>query len=484
MSVTVTSREATRAAAPAGAATVCVDLDGTLLAGDLFWESLLLLVKARPSTVLWLPLWLLRGKAHMKREVARRMPVDVERLPYRPEVLAFIHEAHADGRPVVLATAADSSHAADVAAHLGVFASVLASNGVENLSGRRKAQYLEQQFGTGQFEYVGNDWVDVPAWVAAGRATVVAAPSGLLRHLQSRVRSVRVLVPDRPLVRSIVRALRPYQWVKNLLVFVPLITSHRILDIGLLVTTALTLVAFSLCASAIYVANDLLDIQSDRAHPRKRLRPFAAGELSIPLGLAMTAVLFVSAIALAMSTISVGIAGVLVLYATASMTYSARIKREAVADVFLLAGLYVLRILAGGIATGIEISTWLLAFGMFFFLNLALVKRFTELNVSQKMVGRGYTVDDSRWMHVVGTSAGYMAVLVLALYASEPAVAALYRRPSLLVLLCPLLLYWVTRTWFHATRRAIDDDPVLAAIRDPASYVVAAAGALVLLFAR
>lgn len=463
---------------------ICVDLDGTLLAGDVFWESLLLLVKQQPMTLLRLPLWLLRGKAYAKREVARRAPLDVRFLPYRPEVLAFIKESRAHGRQVVLATAADESQAAEVAAHLGLFAGVIASDGVDNLSGRRKATRLAQRFGTGQFDYVGNGWVDVPAWTAAGRATVVAAPGRLLRHLRSQLESVRVLVPERTFVRPMVRALRPYQWVKNLLLFVPLITSHRILELDLFARTILTLLAFSLCASAIYVANDLLDIHSDRLHPRKRLRPFAAGELSIPFGLVLSISLFLLSMLLAVYAVSVSVGAVLGLYAAMSMAYSLRIKREPVADVFLLTGLYVLRIFAGGVATGIDISTWLLTFAMFFFLNLALVKRYTELSVGGgTMVGRGYTSGDSRWMHVVGTSAGYMAVLVLALYTSAPEVAVLYSAPAALVLLCPLLLYWVTRTWFNATRNTLDDDPVLEAIRDPATYVVLAAGALILLAA-
>jgi 4-hydroxybenzoate polyprenyltransferase/phosphoserine phosphatase len=460
---------------------LCVDLDGTLLAGDLFWEQVIALFKRRPATLLLVPLWLLRGKAYTKRQVAARQPVDARALPYRAEVLALIEESRQAGHHIALVTAADESCAVAVASHLGVFGTVLASDGIDNLSRSRKAACLEQRFGKGRFDYVGNGWADTPAWLAAGRATVVAAPDRLVRHLRARVESVRVLVPRQNIIGPLVRALRPEQWVKNLLVFVPLITSHRLFDGNLLKTTLATAIAFSLGASAIYVANDLLDIQSDRSHPRKRARPFAAGELSIPVGLALAPALAVLSLVLALVAASTQVAALLGIYVFLSLAYSLRVKREPVADVFLLTGLYVLRIVTGGSAAGIQLSNWLLAFAMFFFLNLALVKRFMELVMTDGTVaGRGYRVGDARWMHAVGTSAGYMAVLVLALYASSPEVTALYRRPGALMLLCPLLLFWITRTWFKASRNERGDDPVVDALTDPASYVVFVAGTAIL----
>jgi 4-hydroxybenzoate polyprenyltransferase/phosphoserine phosphatase len=467
---------------------ICVDLDGTLLAGDLFWESLLRLAKKDPLTLLRLPLWLCRGKAYAKRQVAARAPIDVSALPYRTEVITFIEQSRRDGHQVVLATGADHSYASDIASHLGLFASVIASNGVENLSGHRKAKCLDDRYGTGRFDYVGNGWVDVPVWEAAGRATVVAAPRRLLRRLRSRLESVHVLVPPSTLVGPMIRAMRPYQWVKNLLVWVPLIAAHRIFELDLVAKTALVLLAFSLCASAVYVTNDLVDIQADRRHPRKRFRPFASGALSIPAGLLLAGGLFLVSMITAFSAISVSVGILVGAYAVTSLAYSLRIKAIPVADVFVLTGLYVMRIVAGGIATGIEISTWLFAFAMFFFLNLALVKRYAELNITNTkegtVAGRGYMTGDGQWMQVIGVSAGFMAVLVLALYATEPEVTALYSSPRVLFLLCPLMLYWVTRTWFAATRNTVEDDPVLEALRDPASYVGLALGALILMSAR
>ena len=473
---------------PRVTAALCVDLDGTLLNADLFWESLLMLLTKEPATLLMAPWWLLRGRAYAKRQVALRAPIDPATLPYRPEVLALVEESRRSGREVVLATAADEAYASAIASHLGVFGVVIASDGVANLSGRRKAASLEKRFGPGQFEYVGNGWVDVPCWRAAGRATLVAAPQRLLSYLESRVESVRELVPPRRMIRAAVRAVRPHQWLKNLLVAVPLVTSHRFLETDLLLSALLTFVAFSLCASAIYVANDLLDIQSDRRHPRKRLRPFASGELSVPAGLAIGLCLLVLSFGVAAVALPLGIIGILAVYAALSTLYSLWIKRQAVLDVFLLAGFYVLRIVAGGVATGIELSGWLLAFGMFLFLNLAFAKRYTELAVASSadgtLSGRSYRISDSPWLLMVGLSAGFMAVLVLALYAAEPEVSVLYSRPAVLMLLCPVLLFWITRMWFRAARGTMDDDPLLAAMRDPVSYGLVVTGALILLAAR
>ena len=271
------------------------------------------------------------------------------------------------------------------------------------------------------------------------------------------------------------RALRPHQSAKNLLVFVPLIAAHQFGRVDLWVASALTFIAFSLCASAIYILNDISDIEADRLHPRKRTRPFAAGELGIPFGIAAAGVLLISSFAVALLGVSGRLALTILLYVVVTSAYSLRLKREPVVDVFTLAGLYVLRIVAGGIATATPLTSWLLGFALFLFLSLAFVKRYVELvAVNDRMPGRGYGPGDMLWMHAVGTSSGYMAVLVLALYLNAPDVEVLYSRPQMLWFLCPVLLFWLTRLWFRAGRREVRDDPVLEAIKDPMSYVVGA----------
>jgi 4-hydroxybenzoate polyprenyltransferase len=400
-------------------------------------------------------------------------------------VLAFIEEARTRGRRVVLVTGADEGHANDVARHLGVFAAVIASNGTHNLTGRRKAASLLEQFGYGAFEYVGNAWSDLPAWRAAAAATVVAGPPRLSVYLREQLDAVSVLVPTRSPLASMALALRPHQWVKNLLLFVPLITSHRLLELELVASTAFAFIAFCCCASAVYVVNDALDIASDRCHPRKRLRPLASGDLSIPAALALAGGLLVTGVSVAALAVSALVGVMLLVYAAASFAYSARIKQLAVADVFLLTSLYVLRIGVGGMASGIAISSWLLTFAMFLFLSLAMMKRYAELAVTAgRMKGRGYTTADADWMRGAGLGAGCTAVLVVALYANAPDVTALYERPGMLMLLCPLLLYWLFHAWLNANRRVSSDDPVVDAIGDPTTGVVVAVGAIVLLAAR
>jgi 4-hydroxybenzoate polyprenyltransferase len=286
--------------------------------------------------------------------------------------------------------------------------------------------------------------------------------------------------------KALGRALRPHQWSKNLLIFVPMLAAHRFTRQELWVASTLAFVAFSLCASAIYLLNDISDIEADRLHPRKRTRPFAAGELSIATGYMSVAILLAASLAVAVWGVSWSLAAVIAVYFVSTTAYSLFLKREPVADVFTLATLYVLRIVAGGIATQTPLSSWLLAFALFFFLSLAFVKRYVELvtvTVNGRMPGRGYGPDDASWMHAVGTSAGYLAVLVLALYVNAPETAALYRRPQIMWLLCPLLLFWITRLWFRAGRRSVHEDPVQDALTDGTSYLVIVAVAAVMLAA-
>ena len=277
-----------------------------------------------------------------------------------------------------------------------------------------------------------------------------------------------------------IRALRPYQWVKNLLVVVPTIAAHRMPEPDLIRLNLLAFCCFCLAASGVYLANDVLDVESDRQHPRKRLRPVASGALAISTAKVLAAVCIVTALVLAWTTVSRDFTALVLLYVAAAGAYSVRLKREPVVDVFLLAGLYVVRVIAGGVATSTPISSWFLAFAMFLFLSLAFVKRYTELFLMKgELAGRGYVASDDRWLPTIGISSGYMAVLVLALYITSSEVARLYRTPVTLWWLCPLLLFWVTRLWFRASREIVHDDPLIEALRDPVTYVLGAVSAVI-----
>lgn len=467
---------------------LCVDLDGTLIATDALWESLLLLVKSKPLSLLSLPLWLLKGKAHFKRQIAERVKLNPASLPYRENVLSFLKKEQETGREIVLATAADETVAQGVAAHLGIFSEVLASDGAINLSGQRKLAALKKHSGTNGFDYIGDAGVDLPLWQAAHRAYLVQ-PSTALHNKARRVASVvGVFTEKKNNLFSLLKALRIYQWVKNILLFVPLLMAHKVIEADLNLQALYAFVAFSLCASCVYIVNDLLDLEADRLHPHKRHRPFAAGVLPIKAGVLTAPLLLVASFTIAAVFLPLNFFIVLGLYFLLTTAYSFHLKRVLIVDVLVLAGLYTLRLFAGGIATSVPISPWLLAFSMFFFLNLAFVKRFSELHLMQeskqtKSKGRGYVVGDIDLFRSIGPASGYLSVVVLCFYINSREVVLLYKHPELLLLIGPFLLYWITRMWLWALRGKMSDDPIVFAAKDPASYVIGALVAGIMIMA-
>ncbi len=464
---------------------LCVDLDGTLLRSDLLLESTLALLAQRPWLLFLLPWWLLRGKANLKRQVASRVSLDPGALPYDGRVLELLRANPQRHR--VLCTASDERLVQPLAEHLGCFEEVMASDGQRNLSGTNKAQALVARFGERGFDYVGNGRVDLAVWSHARRALVVNAGPSLAKAAAQRCEVEAHWPAEGGGLRSWLRALRLHQWLKNLLVFIPLLASHRFDEAGALVASASGFLAFGLCASGVYLLNDLLDLPSDRLHPRKRLRPFAAGSLSLLQGAVLAPLLALAGLALAWWA-EPRFAAVLAMYYLLTLGYSLHFKRVVMLDVILLAALYTVRIIGGTVVIGAALSFWLLAFSMFIFLSLALLKRYTELAAMlaagrSDAAGRGYTVDDLPLLQSLGAAAGYLAVLVLALYINSPESIALYARPQVLWLLCPLMLYWVSRTWVIAHRGEMNDDPVVFAATDRTSQIVGLLCGVIALFA-
>lgn len=462
-----------------------VDLDGTLIRGDLLAESFFSVLKKNPLSALLASAALLGGRAQLKRALAERADVDVTSLPYDDEVLALIREHRDAGRRVVLATASDERLASAVAAHLGVFDDVWASNGTDNLKGDKKRAAIEERAGGKRWTYVGDADADVDIWKAAPGAIAVAPASRIERWKARGLSFQRELVREGASPRALLAALRPHQWAKNLLLFVPLFLAHLPVAAEW-ARSLLAFVSFCLVASAAYVGNDLMDLAADRRHPKKRHRPFASGKLPLFAGLVLTPALLVAgAVVAAFLPPPFWIA--LAVYAILTVAYSWRLKQLLVVDVVVLAGLYTLRLIAGSLAAEVEMSFWLSAFSLFIFSSLALAKRHTELGMwaaenQQKVAGRGYLVDDRAQVGSLGAAAGYVAVLVLALYIHSDDVRRLYERPTVLWGVLPLLLYWINRVWVLAARGTLHDDPIVFALRDRASWVVAVlAGALVML---
>ncbi|HWY25663.1 MAG TPA: UbiA family prenyltransferase [Nevskia sp.] len=460
-------------AAGTAAPPLCVDLDGTLIRGDSMVEACLALLKQQPLQALLLPLWLLRGRAALKREVARRVQLDPASLPYDQAFLEWLRQQQAQGRRLVLCTGSDQSIASAVSAHLGFFEAAIGSDGERNMTGGGKRERLSADYGARGYDYAGNHRVDLKVWSQARRAVVVNGASGLARRAAEHAEVERVFEREGAGLRPWLRALRPHQWAKNALLFVPILAAHAWWDLGALRATALGFVAFCLCASGTYLLNDLLDLEADRAHPRKRLRPFASGVLHPGAGLAVSAALALAAFGLAYATAPL-LCALLAFYAVLSLSYSFRIKRLVMLDVITLAALYTLRIIAGAAAARVEASFWLLAFSMFLFLSLAMVKRCAELHAliaeqRSQTKGRGYHAEDLPVLQQLGGASGYLSVLVLALYINSSTSQQLYLHPQVLWLLCPLLLYWVSRVWIITHRGGMHDDPVVFALRDRTS---------------
>ncbi|MGH7320990.1 MAG: UbiA family prenyltransferase [Candidatus Rokuibacteriota bacterium] len=466
---------------------LAVDLDGTLLRTDVFWESLVALLRRNPLLLALLPYWALRGRAALKHEVARRVSLDVARLPYHEELLAFLREEHRGGRPLALTTAADGSIARRIADHLALFSRVFASDGRVNVKGDGKLEALRDAYGDRGFDYAGNARADLPVWRGA-RAAILVGVSGALSRRVRRVSLVTHEFTGRGRrMGAALRALRPRHWVKGLLVFVPLVTAHRLTDLAAMRDAALAFAAFALVASSVYLLNDLLDLESDRHHPQKRFRPLASGQLPIPTAMAIIPVLVTAAVLIS-AFLPPQFWALLGAYAVASTLYSFVAKTLVLVDIVLLALLYGVRVLAGGAATSILISPWLVAFSGFIFLSLAFVKRVSELrglreNGRKAARGRGYLADDLEQLASFGAASGNVAVLVFALYINSPEVRLLYASPGILWLATPLLLYWISRVWLLAHRGQIPEDPVLWVIRDPVSYLVGLAVVLIMVLA-
>ena len=477
---------------PAGTVPLVVDMDGTLVRVDTLHEAVLAEVGSEPLAVVRMAGWLSGGRAGFKRRLADRRLAPAEGLPLNEAVLELLREARAEGRRTVLVTAADRRQAEAVAARTGLFDEVHGTDpgtaGGANLSGRAKADFLADRFGRGGFDYVGDARVDLPVWAAARRAVTVGAPARLRAAAEAANPDAVHLAPPTEGPRRLtpwLRALRPHQWSKNLLIFAPALAAH---DMGGLGPAAVAFVAFSLVASAVYVLNDLLDLAADRAHPRKRARPFAAAEIPAAGGVLLAGGLLAAAVLLAAAATPTRFLAVLAVYFAATCAYSLVLKRRVIIDILTLAGLYTLRVLAGAAAAAVALSPWMLAFSVFVFLALAAVKRQAELTDQAargqvEAAGRGYRIDDLPIMHGIAISAGNAAVLVFALYIYSPNVRALYVRHELLWLICPLMLYWLMRMVMITHRGRMHDDPIVFAASDRVSQAVGAAAAAAVLAA-
>lgn len=461
-----------------------VDLDGTIIHTDMLHESALRLVRDSPWDSLRIPFLISRGKAALKQYLANRTEFDPRSLPYNEELLAWLKQQKSEGRKLILCTASDRSIAASIAEHLVIFDEVMASDGSTNLAGEHKAEALAQRFGHAGFDYVGNSTADLAVWQNARRAVVVNAPAGLARKAGECCQVEQVFPARRLGLTAWRRVLRVHQWLKNLLLFVPLFAAHQLTDGDIWLALLLAFFSFSLCASSVYIANDLLDLESDRLHPRKRNRPFASGQVPAWKGVVLAPILLFCSVGLG-AQVGTGFMSWLALYFVLTCAYSWWLKRVMLVDCLTLAVLYTLRIVAGAAAAGMSLSFWLLAFSVFLFLSLAFVKRYAELEVQllsgkEKAHGRGYYTSDASLIQTLGITSGYASVIVLALYLNSDVVLKLYRMPEFVWGAVPVMLFWISWMWMQAHRGKMHDDPLVFAVKDRASLLAGGMFAAVL----
>ncbi len=468
---------------------LCVDLDGTLVRTDTLHEQYLAALVRRPLAALLLLFQLARGKAAFKRGLSRLCPVDPAALPYQADFLEFLRNEKARGRKLVFATASDHYVAELISAHLGIFDEVLGSDGATNLKARAKAERLVERFGRGKFSYAGNSHADLPVWSEAGEVILVNTPRSIDAELGRTAVAHRfgtAVTPTRSKLKLLIRAMRVYQWVKNVLVFIPMLLAH-VYDLGTVMAAVSMFFAFSVTASGIYILNDLLDLAADRAHPRKRARPFASGDLQLDHGV-LGPLLLVLGLAFAAICISVNAFLLLLLYVVVTSAYSAYLKTRPLVDVFTLAALYTVRLLAGGVATRIDVSIWLLGFSLFVFLSLAFLKRASELTVAnaegrQPSSRRAYRAGDEGVLQSMGVAAAFTSALVLSLYLSSDVARQHYYAPGWLWLVVPLVLFAQCRLWLSGTRGHMTDDPIVFACKDRVCWIVFACVAVVFVLA-
>ncbi len=442
-------------------------------------------VRSHPLSCLKPFLWVMQGKCTLKEKLAQSTEIDVSLLPYNTAVLDLLKLEKLAGRHIILATATHHSIAQRIADHLELFDEVLASDAKTNLSGHRKRDLLVTLYGKEGYDYLGNSSDDLIVWESARHAYIVDPDRGVERRASKLQKTALVINTPRAPVRDWLKALRLHQWMKNLLIFVPLLAAHKIGDISLLVKAGIAFVLFGICASSVYLLNDLLDLADDRHHKTKRNRPFAAGRLGLLAGILVFPVLLIIAFGGAFLLLSPAFVGALLAYYALTLAYSFSLKRKMAVDVIALALLYTMRIIAGATALALTLTFWMLAFSMFMFLSLALVKRYAELRDArkkghkEKTRGRGYYPDDLEMISSLGAAAGYLSVMVLALYIHDNVTVELYQHPQIIWMACPLLLFWITRIWVLTHRGEMHEDPVVFAIKDRTSLIVGALFCLV-----
>jgi 4-hydroxybenzoate polyprenyltransferase len=469
---------------------IFVDLDGTLIKSDVSYESFLALIKQNPLNFFKAIAWFIKGKPYLKAKIAESVELDAKHVPFNVEFVKYLRNEKEKGRKIILASASEKKFVENIAAESGLFDAVIATDKGLNLSGKNKTKaikdYCETHNLNSGFAYAGNSSVDIPVWKVANERILVTDDKFFAGKVSKKMHFEKKFIFGRPL-KSLILSLRPHQWSKNLLIFVPMFMAHKLFEPQILLATGYAFIAFCCAASSIYLINDLLDIEADRIHRTKMKRPLASGAMQVRTALIVIPVLLAVAAGISLN-LPRNFSLCLCLYIFSTVLYSFFLKKIPVLDIIVLAMLYVLRLFAGSMSGGVFVSQWLLSFSLFAFTSLACLKRFSELALVksehlEKSLGRGYKVGDLEPISQFGTASAYLSVFVLVFYINSKEVAALYKNAGVLWLLCPVVLYWITRVWILAYRGKVHDDPVVFALRDKVSYLIVAIATAILMLA-
>ncbi len=464
-----------------------IDLDGTLISTDILMELMFVLLKRNPLYIFLIILWLTRGYAYLKQKVFERTEIDVSTLAYNQDVIDFVLEEKSKGREIVLATASLKSIADKVADYLGFFDQVIATTPELNLRGNNKRRILVEKFGEKGFDYIGDSYVDIYIWQSARYAYLVKPPKLLQQRVEKVAQIKRIFPAKRGKLEAFLSEIRYKQWLKNTLIFIPIILAHKFIFIEY-IYLLIGFFAFSLTSSSIYLLNDLIDIPSDRKHPIKRNRPLASGEMHITTGFYLSVIFFVVGFLISILFLHPGFAIVQAIYFILNWLYSRYLKKEVVVDIVILSILYCLRLIAGAVQAEVEISNWLLTFALFIFLSLATLKRYLELGMLQKSgstrnIHRGYTFEDRQILQLSGVSLGLISSLIFALYTQSEKVAVLYSHPSYLIGIVLVIVLFILRIWILSSRQVANDDPFEIVMKDRVNYILLIISIIVLLLA-
>ena len=457
-----------------------VDLDGTLIKSDLLFECLVPIIKNYFYAIFLAPFWLLKGKAYLKDKFSDLVSINPEILPYNNNVLEYIRKEKENGSKIILATASNIKLAKSISDYLGIFDDVIASSKEENLKGKNKLNkiklYIKNNNINKEFSYIGDSEADVKIFNETN-IPIVVGNKNVFNKIKSKNDKTTFVDGENDFsLKKFFKMIRTYQWVKNFLIFLPLILAHKFLDVNLLLKALVAFFSFSFLASSVYIINDIMDVESDRIHPSKKNRPIASGAVKISSALKVAFILmplsFIISIFLGKEFLFV-----LLTYFITTSCYSFYLKKIMLVDILILSLLYTVRIFAGGVALNIYLSPWLFMFSLFFFFSLACAKRYSELyavrnNLQDEIKGRGYQAQDLEQIQIFGSSSGYIAILIFALYIQSDISMKLYKTPSFFWALCPIMLYWISRVWLLSHRGQMTQDPIIFALKDKVSYVV------------